>query len=601
MQKTPGRSGDRNPFTSAPFHSARKHRFSKPSLGRLLRRLICGIVLAAHFNPPVWAIDIKRLSLATNDLLYVPSDGKLYAAVPSAVGPGGNSIAVINPDSATVEHTVFVGSEPTTLALADDGRTLYVSLYGAAAVRAFDIPSRTPGTLFSLGTDPNFGTLYPGDMIVVPGTTDSLIVDLINTNGNSQGFAVFDKGVKRQRTARASARLIRNLGSSSVLYGWGNYELTVFNISAGGVDVANKVPGLSIGLSAESEGSLIYGADGSVIDPVGFKRKGRYMFADVTSSAFVAPDTKQGVTYVYFDPGSNAPTPRLLVFDQRTFLLKYSFDLVGIPGISSNSRALGFAKIGENRFVVRAARDVYIIRLDDSVPTSSPRVTYPQFALGGGYEVVVLMTNKSDSAWDGRASLLEGNAKPWSSPWKLNGDSLGRSNFDVKIPPGGTRRYVFAADGAARAGYFVISGALTSTTEDLEISFFYNLRDRGELVDAVAVFPGVAGQMFHLPVERSSTVDTGVAWSPQSPIDPALSTTIFGSVYDNFGRLFSSLQSSYTGQTAKLINEMTPGIPANFTGSISIVFGQPVHLTAFRIERSGTGIQLTSLRPELPE
>jgi hypothetical protein len=211
------------------------------------------------------------------------------------------------------------------------------------------------------------------------------------------------------------------------------------------------------------------------------------------------------------------------------------------------------------------------------------------------------MTNKSDSAWDGRASLLEGNAKPWSSPWKLNGDSLGRSNFDVKIPPGGTRRYVFAADGAARAGYFVISGALTSTTEDLEISFFYNLRDRGELVDAVAVFPGVAGQMFHLPVERSSTVDTGVAWSPQSPIDPALSTTIFGSVYDNFGRLFSSLQSSYTGQTAKLINEMTPGIPANFTGSISIVFGQPVHLTAFRIERSGTGIQLTSLRPELPE
>ncbi len=69
----------------------------------------------------VEAHSIRRISLVSKDILYNPTDQKIYASVPSSAGSNGNSIARINPTTGEINSTVFVGSEPGKLALAGGG------------------------------------------------------------------------------------------------------------------------------------------------------------------------------------------------------------------------------------------------------------------------------------------------------------------------------------------------------------------------------------------------------------------------------------------------------------------------------------------------
>src|SRR6185295_19560985 len=105
-------------------------------------------------TPVTIEASVRHVSLITKDLAYIPSSQTISASVPSVAGPTGNSVASIDPVAGTVGTPVFVGSEPTKLALADDGHTLYVGLNGASAVRRFDTTTQTPGLQFALGTSP---------------------------------------------------------------------------------------------------------------------------------------------------------------------------------------------------------------------------------------------------------------------------------------------------------------------------------------------------------------------------------------------------------------------------------------------------------------
>jgi hypothetical protein len=98
--------------------------------------------------------ELRQISLTTNDLTVDPVSQTLFVSVPSSVGVNGNSVVPIDPVAGTAGASVFVGSEPNQLAVSDNGTALYVSLDGANAVRKFDIPTKTAGLQFSLGSDP---------------------------------------------------------------------------------------------------------------------------------------------------------------------------------------------------------------------------------------------------------------------------------------------------------------------------------------------------------------------------------------------------------------------------------------------------------------
>ncbi len=153
-------------------------------------------------EPAPLATTAISLALAANALVYNPFDLRLYASVSSRQGADGNSIAVIDPYTGTVVKSIFVGSEPTRMALSDDGKSLWVVLDGAASLRQVDLVSGTAGQQFSLGSHPIFGAWYAIDVATLPGAPDSVVVTRYSKSSSAKdGPVVYDNGVPRAYSA----------------------------------------------------------------------------------------------------------------------------------------------------------------------------------------------------------------------------------------------------------------------------------------------------------------------------------------------------------------------------------------------------------------
>ena len=145
------------------------------------------------------AQQIQSLDLFSNDLVYDAQTDRIYASVPSTNGANGNSIGIINPHTAQLDTTIFIGSEPGKLALSDDGTYLYVALNGAAGVRRFAVPTRQAGLQFPLGSDAFTGLYYVEDTAVMPGKPQTITVSRRNTGfcTRYEGVAIYDDDVRR--------------------------------------------------------------------------------------------------------------------------------------------------------------------------------------------------------------------------------------------------------------------------------------------------------------------------------------------------------------------------------------------------------------------
>ncbi len=146
------------------------------------------------------------LTVGVNHILYEPFSREIYASVGSgSSGVQGNSIAQITPDTGTVGTPVFVGSQPTKMAISDDGNVLYALLGGANSVALFNLQTQTTAFTFT----PKF-TNYGGegtgfrDVAVQPGSEDTIVVDF----GYTSGMAIIDVNPTAQTAA------IRGTGTS---------------------------------------------------------------------------------------------------------------------------------------------------------------------------------------------------------------------------------------------------------------------------------------------------------------------------------------------------------------------------------------------------
>ncbi len=101
----------------------------------------------------------------------------------------GNSIAPITPAAGTIGTPVYVGSQPTKMAISDDGNIMYVLLGGANSFVRFNL--MTQQSEFSVTpTFTNYGTPTNGfrDVAVQTGSENTLAVDF----GYTSGMGLFD-------------------------------------------------------------------------------------------------------------------------------------------------------------------------------------------------------------------------------------------------------------------------------------------------------------------------------------------------------------------------------------------------------------------------
>ncbi|MDQ3814350.1 MAG: hypothetical protein M3347_10415, partial [Armatimonadota bacterium] len=302
---------------------------------------------------------ISQLALTTNDIIYDPFSRRIYASVPGRAGsPRGNSITPVNPFAETIGSSVFIGSEPRKLAVADNGQYLYVDLSGIAAVRRFDIPSQTPGLQFSLGTDPNFGPNYAEDLEVLPGQAEALAVTLQNAGRTPRhaGVVIYDNNVQRPNTT-TGANVIEFSNSASRLYGYGNesdFDFFRWNVDSTGITGGASIRNLIIGagVDIEFDAGRIYATSGRVIDAEAGTLVG------VLPAGLVRPDSAVGVVYVLTQSGSTAT---IRAFDVDTFLqVGQAITVSGLSGTAGSfirwgPDGIAFRTSGGQIFLIRAS------------------------------------------------------------------------------------------------------------------------------------------------------------------------------------------------------------------------------------------------------
>ena len=322
------------------------------------------------------------LALPINDIVYNAVDGLIYASIAGSAGEGlGNTIAGIDPTSGVIIKTIFVGSEPTRMALSSDGTQLFVGLNGAGAVRQVNLTTATAGTQFSLGGGPGvYNPPYTAQgLAVLPGQPNSVAV-----YGSNGVVTIFDSGVARAKTSTGlSVYFVQNSGSlsfgssASTLYL--NSQSTSANLYALTIDATGVTGGTALGNgggnSIQYDNNRLYISSGSVLSASTGSQLGQFSIASTTGSPStpvaaggpVVSDSTLGRAWVV--PSSTSyltNANQIVAFDETTFNPVGSMP---ITGVGSNLSSSSYSNIpsdlirwGQNGLAFRTASQLYVFQ-----------------------------------------------------------------------------------------------------------------------------------------------------------------------------------------------------------------------------------------------
>jgi trimeric autotransporter adhesin len=314
------------------------------------------------------------LALPINDILYNAADGLIYASIPGSAGEGlGNTIAGIDPTSGVIIKTIFVGSEPTRMALSSDGTQLFVGLNGAGAVRQVNLTTATAGIQFSLGGGPGvYNPPYTAQgLAVLPGQPNSVAV-----YGSNGIVTIFDSGVARAKTS-SGLSVYFNQNSGSLSFGssastlYLNSQSTSANLYSLTIDATGVTGATALGNGGGStiqyDNSRLYLPTGAVVNASTGSQLGQFSTTStnggssstpVAATGPVVSDSTLGHAWVV---NSN----QILAFDETTFNPTGSTPLTGIgsyPSSSFNDVPADLIRWGQNGLAFHTASQLYVLQ-----------------------------------------------------------------------------------------------------------------------------------------------------------------------------------------------------------------------------------------------
>jgi hypothetical protein len=299
--------------------------------------------------------DSQLLELDAQAIIADPARGLVYASLKGDSAEFPNSIVVIDAESASVVDSVSVGSDPTCLALSDDGSTLWVGLKGAIAVRSVDVSTSPPvaGELHNL-PPAQFGDLAAaGSIVVLPGTTDSIVVSMHrdDLSPSFSGLVVLDAGVPRTNGTAGHTGASRMTGGppgyvfgfNDQHTGFGFYSVRVEPEGLVQTEHGELLSGFDNDIVYDS--SFVFATGGEVVDvsdPDAPKRAGSFAFRGL-----VAPSGAPGYALMLSTSGSTQQNPTLRLLEVETFT---QADSEVLP--FSLPIAQAFVRTGSDRFAV---------------------------------------------------------------------------------------------------------------------------------------------------------------------------------------------------------------------------------------------------------
>jgi hypothetical protein len=222
---------------------------------------------------------------SATDMVYDATHQVIYLSVPAAAPTASNSIAVLDPASASITSSTSAGSNPDALAISDDDQYLYAGIDGAASVQRFILPALTSDISIPLGESGTYGPYYALDLQVAPGSPHTTAVTLGSSTASQSaegGVVIFDDAVARPTSVpgyAASGHLFDSLqwgANATALYS-SNTETSGFDFYTMSVDSAGATFDNDYTLSFSNYGArihfdrgngLIYSDTGQTINPL---------------------------------------------------------------------------------------------------------------------------------------------------------------------------------------------------------------------------------------------------------------------------------------------------------------------------------------------
>ncbi len=207
-----------------------------------------------------------------NDIVYSAVNNRIYAALPSFAGINGNSIATIDTATGEIVSTLFVGSDPLSLAMTADESLLYVSFLQASKIAVVDLTQASVSAYIDLELNETTSRPLLGiDVAVSPTANDSI---LAAEKGEVSSYVA---GVK-QGTALSGFLTVSDVffkaSGTEVLIQELNSKLTRATVGAGGVTFDSSDNVLVAARSLKYVDDTLYDRNGRVVDEVSSTRLG---------------------------------------------------------------------------------------------------------------------------------------------------------------------------------------------------------------------------------------------------------------------------------------------------------------------------------------
>jgi hypothetical protein len=294
--------------------------------------LFCATALAALPSVAA-AVEVRRITLPTRDLVTDPVRQRIYASVPGTSSAFGNSIVRLDPTTGKVEASVFVGSEPKAIAIDANATVLYVGLNGTGRIARVNLATFMPDLEFAI--DSVAGAFLAENIAVMPGNPETIAVERrFYQYEQDAGVAIYDHGVRRPHvTSTTLGFAIRSMLFSddpSRLYATSDYGagILTFTVDAMGATFAGiweDFPPTSGG-DIEYAGGVVYTTSGLALVPESQTLAGTF---SGVSYAIVEPDV--ATNRVFF-----LTQNQLDVFDRTTFVRLSSTMLPGLGDLYYN-------------------------------------------------------------------------------------------------------------------------------------------------------------------------------------------------------------------------------------------------------------------------
>lgn len=333
---------------------------------------------------PVYAA-IRNVSVM--DAVFEPHSGLLYVSTSATSATDPNQVIAIDPNTQQIASHWSVGNGPNHLAVSDDGQLLYVGLDGDRSVAQVSLAPANPGTVnftVGLGNDPLFHNPMVADALrVFPGQPSSWAVTRCGTGYEpcGQGVAIFDRNMERPTVASGEGDTLLFIGNdTSHLYGASLSiippTLSQFSINTSGITQTQSAFDRGGGI-LDTDGTLIYSAEGQVIDPGTLTLKTTIQGVPFNGGPVPAMKVDVPASRIYFAGFANTfgPGPGVVIqaFDLSMLQLQNSIGMV--EGLVNPS----LFRWGTNGLVLASQTGVFVLRTSLTSSTMTP----PQFDVSG--------------------------------------------------------------------------------------------------------------------------------------------------------------------------------------------------------------------------